>query len=142
MSLYLETSCLLKLVLVEPESAATERTLGGETDIMVSDLTRLEAENVLFAMRLGGEISKREQTVARRALAQLLGLPPFRLVPVPGEIWGLARAQVEEGAAYCRTLDRLHLAVVEAFGLKRIMTCDRALAKAAVAEGFETLIPV
>ncbi len=50
MSLYLETSCLLKLILTEPDSLVAEAALDGEANITVSALTRLEAENVLLAM--------------------------------------------------------------------------------------------
>jgi predicted nucleic acid-binding protein len=42
---------------------------------------------------------------------------------------------------HCRTLDRLHLAAAEKFGLTRIMTRDAAQAKAAEELGFEVVSP-
>ena len=141
MSLYLETSCLLKLVLDEPDSPAVEAALEGEVDIIVSTLTQLEATNVLLAMRFGGELSKREHAVTVQALGLLIGGAPFHLVPVPADAFDLALLQLEPGKSYCRTLDRLHLAVAEGLGLKQFMTNDRAQAAAARALGFKTLTP-
>jgi len=140
-SLYLETSCLLKLLLDEPDSPAVETALEGETDIMVSTLAQLEARNVLLAMHRGGELSKREHTTAVRALDQLLAQPPLRPVSVPEDASKLALRQLEAGGPYCRTLDRLHLAIAEALGLQRLMTNDRAQAAAAKALGLEVIQP-
>ena len=107
MSVYLETSCLLKLVLDEPDSPAVEAALEGETDIMVATLARLEAESVLLAMRLGGELSKRQLTVAKETLDHLLARPPFRPVRLPADICEAALRQLAEPRSHCRTLDRL-----------------------------------
>lgn len=41
----------------------------------------------------------------------------------------------------CRTLDRLHLAVMEMLGLRRILTNDTTQGRAAVALGYEVLTP-
>lgn len=141
MSLYLETSCLLKLVLDEPDSPAVESALEGENEIMASALARVEAENVLLAMRLGGELSKREHTLALGALDQLLTRPPFRQVAVPSDAFELALRQLKTSGPYCRTLDRLHLAIAQALGLRRLMTNDRAQAEAAKALDLEVLRP-
>jgi uncharacterized protein with PIN domain len=141
MSLYLETSCLLKLVLDEPDSPAVEAALSGETEILVSVLGQLEAKTVLQAMHRGGDLNRRELTTADRALDELLHTPPFRLVPVPADSFAHALHHVEAAAAYCRTLDRLHLGVAESLGLKRLMTADRTQAAAARAAGFAVMEP-
>jgi predicted nucleic acid-binding protein len=140
MSLYLETSCLLKLVLDEPDSPKVEAALSGETDITVSALTRLEAASVLQAMLLGGELSKREHAIAGKALAQMIAHPPFRLSRVPADACELAQKQIEAGSPYCRTLDRLHLAVAIGLGLRRFMTGDQGQAKTAHALGLEVIV--
>ena len=139
MSVYLETSCLLKLVLDEPDSSAVENALEGETDIIVSALARLEAENVLLAMRLGGELSKREHAVAVEVLTQMLAHPPFRSVAVPEDAFDLAIRQIVPDKPYCRTLDRLHLAIAAALGFVRFMTNDQAQAILAESLGFKVL---
>ncbi len=40
--LYLDTSCLLKLFLSEPESDAVRRSIAGEAQVVVSSLAELE----------------------------------------------------------------------------------------------------
>ena len=42
---------------------------------------------------------------------------------------------------HCRTLDRLHLAAMEALGLRRLLTNDEIQGRAAKARGFEVLLP-
>jgi hypothetical protein len=141
MSVYLETSCLLKLVLDEPDSPAVEAALEGETDILVSTLARLEAESVLLAMRLGGELSKRQLTVAKQTLDLILTRAPFRPVRLPADACETALRQLAGSPGYCRTFDRLHLAAAEALGPQRFMTADRAQANAATALGLEVVSP-
>jgi uncharacterized protein with PIN domain len=43
MSLYIDTSCLLKLFLMEPESARVQELSSAEERVVVSTLVRLEA---------------------------------------------------------------------------------------------------
>lgn len=44
-------------------------------------------------------------------------------------------------SVHCRTLDRLHLATMEALGLRRLLTNDVLQARAARALGFEVRTP-
>jgi len=43
---------------------------------------------------------------------------------------------------YCPTLDRLHLAVMQALDFERLLTNDGAQARAARALGFSVILPV
>ena len=43
--------------------------------------------------------------------------------------------------AHCPTLDRLHLAAMEALDLRRLLTNDDAQARAAQALGFAVIVP-
>ena len=43
--------------------------------------------------------------------------------------------------AHCPTLDRLHLAAMEAFNLRRLLTNDDAQARAARVLGFTVIVP-
>ena len=43
--------------------------------------------------------------------------------------------------AYCATLDRLHLAAMQALGISRLLTNDAAQAKAARQLGFDVTLP-
>jgi len=64
-------------------------------------------------------------------------------VPCPPGVIEVAEAQVRPlvRAAYCRTLDRLHLATMETMGLRRLLTNDAVQAAAARALGFEVVTP-
>jgi len=140
MSLYLDTSCLLKLLLVEPESASVRELVVAEPEVVVSALAQLEAAQALLAMRLGGEISRAQQVRLQRVLGQILETPPFVLLPFPADTIALAGKQAASGV-YCRTLDRLHLAVMESAGLRRLLTNDATQAAAAKALGFAVITP-
>ena len=100
MSLYLDTSCLWKLLVDEPESARVRDLVGNEPLIVVSSYAEFEDD------------------LAR-----------------------IARQQVLSSAVYCRTADRLHLAAMEALGLRRLLTNDEQQATAARALGFGVLLP-
>ena len=140
MSLYLDARCLLKLVLDEPESPRVRELLAAEDRITVSALAQLEAQSVLLAMKLGGEISPRLHARLSAGLAKLLSQPPFAMSTLPATACELAMRQLSTGP-YCRTLDRLHLAAMEALHLRRLLTNDDAQATAASALGFTVVQP-
>ena len=71
MSLDVDSSCLLKLVLDEPESPRVRTLLAAEEGIAVCTLAVLEAQSVLLAMKLGGEISPRHHARLDRKSTRL-----------------------------------------------------------------------
>ena len=69
-------------------------------------------------------------------------LDPFHFRYLPAAVFSTAlRQHRHPQAAYCRSLDRLHLAAMEELKLKRLMTLDETQAKAAEALGYEVLRP-
>src|SRR5438445_12812372 len=74
MSLYLDTSCLLKLLFPEPESRRGAQPIEAESGVVVSALARLEALGQLQARVAGGILS----AAAGRAL------PAVRARRIPG----------------------------------------------------------
>jgi predicted nucleic acid-binding protein len=140
-SVYLETSCLLKLLLDEPGAERVAALLQGETRIVVSAFSRLETLNVLQGMKAGGQLTEGRHRRAVAALEELLESGPFQAVPLPGDALDEALRQVAKGSAYCRTLDRLHLGTMAALRLRRLVTNDDQQAVAARALGFEVLGP-
>ena len=73
----------------------------------------------------------------------LLQQAPYDVVRAPAEVIDAAEQQVrsfpKEG--YCPTLDRLHLAVMQALGVDRLLTNDDAQARAGRALGFVVSLP-
>ena len=58
--IYLDTSCLLKLLREEPESAEVRSAVDAEAGVVVSSLTELETEMQLRAAGIGGDIRARQ----------------------------------------------------------------------------------
>lgn len=143
MSLYLDTSCLLKLVFPEPESARVSALCAAEQRVVVSSLSLLEATVQINARRAGGTLDKTSAARLRKQLEAILALAPYeRAVFPPGAVEAATeQLRPASGTLHCRTLDRLHLAVMEILGLRRMLTNDDPQARAAVALGYEVLLP-
>jgi predicted nucleic acid-binding protein len=139
--LYLDSSSLLKLIWLEPESAAVRRQVALETHVLVSSLAELEAEVQLRAHRLAGAVSPARFRRQREILAILRDLEPFEFRELTGDVFRRAIQQAGADAGHCRTLDRLHLAAMEELGASRLMTHDRKQAAAADALGYAVLSP-
>jgi uncharacterized protein len=115
---YLDSSALVKLVVVEAESAALRRYLAGEPDRASCSLARVE---VLRAVRGHGAAAL---TRARRLLQRLY------LVQLDDELLEAAAA-LDPGVL--RSLDAIHLAAAQLFTaeLTAVVTYDRRLAMSA-----------
>ncbi|MBI1874427.1 MAG: PIN domain-containing protein [Acidobacteria bacterium] len=140
--IYLDTSCLLKLLLEEPESEAVRLAVAREADVIVSALTELETTIQLRAGRLAGLYRERRYRVYLRQLRAFREVDPFRFRPLAGSVFEVALRQHRAALEiHCRTLDRLHLAAMEELGVRRLMTNDVAEAAGAKALGFEVVSP-
>jgi hypothetical protein len=142
MSVYLDTSCLLKLLVLEPESNAVRGVVAAEDDVVVSSLARLEAEVRLHAAYLGGRFRARQWKSYRDKLEDLIGLAPFRECSLAGSVFRTALDQVRAAEkTHCRSLDRLHLAAMQELRLRHLLTHDEAQAAAARALGYRVESP-
>lgn len=141
MSLYLDTSCLWKLLVEEPESARVRELISNEPEVVISSYAEFEAEQVLRALRRAGTLTARQEVSLGRVLADFRGMDPFRHRSLPFDLPGIARLQIRRSPLNCRTADRLHLAAMEALGLRRLLTHDDQLAAAARALGFGVILP-
>jgi predicted nucleic acid-binding protein len=136
---YIDTSCLLKLLFPEPESTAVAELVGNEAVIVVSALTRVEAEQQIVARRLGGHITAARQRKLQSGLVALLEKSPFETRGLGSTLWDLALGQMAKAKVHCRTLDRLHLAAMAELGVHRLITHDQRQASAAADSGFEVI---
>ncbi len=143
MALYLDTSCFLKVFFPEPETDRTLALICAEPRVLVSSLTMLEALSQIHARVAGGLLSPGRATRLRRRLEAVLALAPYELVRCPGDVVDVAAEQVKVAArtGYCRTLDRLHLATMQALEVRRLLTNDDTQAAAARTVGFDVLMP-
>jgi uncharacterized protein with PIN domain len=143
LSAYLDTSCVLKLLFPEPETAAVMQLVATEDHVVVSTLARLETITQLHARVVGGVLTRRAARSLMMRLDSLLQHAPYEVVRAPTEALDIAEAQVRPfpREAHCPTLDRLHLAVMAALGLERLLTNDKAQARAARGLGFSVVLP-
>jgi|SRR5882724_1540305 len=140
--IYIDTSCLIKLLVREPESASVRELVNREDTVIVSSLAELEAEIQLKAGYLGGQFRASQWREHLSKLAALRNFQPFRFVSLGGAIFQTAlRQNRRAGEIHCRTMDRLHLGAMEELGSRRIMTNDDPQATAARDLGFEVVLP-
>ncbi|SRR5260221_8922915 len=140
--IYLDTSCLIKLLREEPESNRVRLAVDNEQIVIVSSLVELETEIQLKASALGGIIRPGQWRHYQIRLTALRNLDPFHFRHLPGSVFVAALRQHQRPrAGYCRTVDRLHLAAIEELGLSRLMTLDRQQARVATDLGFQVLYP-
>jgi predicted nucleic acid-binding protein len=137
--LYLDTSCLLKLFILEPDSAGVVAVLAEEARVVVSELARLEAETQLRARLRGGHLTKARHRRLEAELSRVLSLSPFELVAFPGDGLDRARHLGRTSRVHCRTLDLLHVAMMDLLGVRRLLTNDRSQAALASALGWSVI---
>ena len=136
MTLYLDSSALLRLVLREADSLEEIRS----ADVLVSsELLAVECPRTIDRLRLQGALSLEEAVATRSAIAEWLEAVDLVLLQRPV----LSRAG-DPLPTPLGTLDAIHLATAllwrEQTGLDPVVaTHDAALALAARAFGLETL---
>ena len=139
---YIDTSSLLKFFLPEPETHAVQQALAAESQVIVSELTLLEALSQLRGRVQGGKLSEKAHDLTSLRLIQIDLSAPFELRTVSHSLFKTALRQHEADATvHCRTLDRLHLAAMESFGIRRLMTHDNRQSSAAKALSYAVITP-
>ena len=141
--LYLDTSCLLKLLWLEAESAYVAALVEREPRVVVSDLAIVEAVVQIHGRRVAGLLRRPDAKRLESALDRMLDAEPFDRISLTSDSLAQARTQVRRlrKRGHCRTLDRLHLALMEVEGLRRLLTNDDQQAAAARATGMRVLLP-
>ena len=125
---YLDSSAIVKLVVVEPESAALRRYLRRRKPYVASALARTEVVRALLPF--GSAALQRGEAVLAR----------IDLVRVSDTVLRAAGSLLPEDV---RTLDAIHLATAQQLGtdLARIVTYDTRMQVTAVALGLEVNAP-
>lgn len=140
--IYLDTSCLLKLLREEPGSADVRNAVDSEDEVVVSSLTELETEVQLKAAAVGGEIRVSQWRQYQVRLTAMRNLDPFHFRYLPAAVFSTAlRQHRHPQATHCRSLDRLHLAAMEELRQTRLMTFDEIQGRAARTLGYRVVRP-
>ncbi|NOS68757.1 MAG: type II toxin-antitoxin system VapC family toxin [Verrucomicrobia bacterium] len=140
--IYLDTSCLLKLLRDEPESADVRSAVSSEETVVVSSLAELETEVQLKAAAVGGELRTSQWRQYQAKLAAMRNFDPFHFRHLPAAVFSTAlRQHRHPQSVFCRAMDRLHLAAMEELKLTRLITLDDVQAKVATALDYEVIRP-
>ena len=127
---YLDSSALLKLVVLEPESAVLREFLRTYASRIASTLAEVEVPRALRRAGYGAAEGRRAREVVAR----------IALVDVDRRI---LRGAAALGPPSLRSLDAIHLATALSLGedLAGIVTYDRRLAHAALGADLEVWAP-
>ena len=140
--IYLDTSCLIKLLRDEPESGDVRNAVGSEEIVLVSSLVELETEVQLKAAAVGGEIRTSQWRQYQAKLAAMRNFDPFHFRHLPAAVFSTAlRQHRHPQSVFCRAMDRLHLAAMEELKVTRLITLDEIQAKVALALDYEVIRP-
>ena len=125
---YLDSSAIVKLAVVEPESPALRRYLQRRRPLVTSALARTEVARALLPLG---------SAAVRRGLEALSSL---ELIRVSDRILADAGAILP---AELRSLDAIHLATLKQLGsgLARVVTYDERMSAAVIAMGRSVLAP-
>jgi predicted nucleic acid-binding protein len=140
--IYLDTSCLLKLLRSEPESPDVRTAVEKEDVVVVSSLAELETEVHLKGAVLSGEIGKAQWRQYQAKLVAMRNFDPFHYRYLPAAVFSTAlRQHRHPQSVYCRSLVRLHVAAMEELNLNRLMTLDETQAEVASGLNYKVIRP-
>jgi predicted nucleic acid-binding protein len=140
--IYIDSSCLLKVFRLEPGSAAVLAAVNREAAVVFSIITELEVLVQLKADFLAGSLTRPRWRQLEAQFAVLRNQPPYEFRALSSAVFQTAVRQHKNSRdVHCRTLDRLHLAAMEAMEITRLMTHDDRQSKAAIEAGFAVLRP-
>jgi len=140
--IYIDSSCLVKVFRPEPDSSEVLEAINIEPEVIVSALVELEVMVQLKADYLAGILTRPFWRQFEARFSVLRNEAPYEFRALPASLFRTAlRQHRNAGNVHCRSLDRLHLAAMEEFGLKRLMTHDVRQSKAAVELGLEVIRP-
>ena len=126
---YLDASAIVKLVKVEPESAALRRMLATETEHVSSALARVEVLRAMRRIGAGQENLRTARSVLDRIALIAMDEP-------------LLRAASELGLAGLRSLAAIHLATALSLPVRApVVTYDLRLSDSAKAAGLRVVAP-
>lgn len=140
MTTYVDTSALAKWYLNEARSEEFAAWIQAEPETHISTLTVVEMRCLLARRRrnldISGEIEQQVFTTFQDDIDQGFLLRH----PVNDESFTGAITLLTLFPAHpLRTLDSLHLSIARRLGLRRLVTADRIMIKAAQAMGFEVV---
>src|SRR5438477_8534631 len=133
---YLDTSALAKWYLNEPFSEQFEAFIREQSSGAISRLTVVEFRCLLARRRRAGEITKSVESRVYASFEEDVGAGFLQVYPVADEHLIAALSLITRLGRYpLRTLDAMHLAIVQGIHCRRLATADKTMADAGKAIG-------
>ena len=141
MSLYLDTSALVKWYIAESDSDAFDEFIRTRAGARISRLTIVELRSALSRRRRNRDISRSVESGAFRLFESHVRDGLFDVLAMEDAHFSGALEIMETlHRIPLRTLDALHLAVARAHNIEAVATADGLMARAAKALRFETFV--
>ena len=138
---YLDTSALAKWYINESGSEAFVDFIRGYGRAVISRLGVVELRCLLARRRWAGDFTRRYERQALATFEDDISAGDLEVAPL-ADVHALGAYRLVEslGDQPLRTLDAIHLAVVQSLALRLAATADQQLASAAQALGFEVVV--
>ncbi len=132
MSIYVDTSALVKRYVHEPNSQAFDDFVAGSDDqFVLSPLTLVELQSVLMRRLRQRDFDRVYLKRLRTLFDGDLRAALWVVMPFPTQAFNEATRLVEQLDVALATLDALHVASARALGCTQFATADRQQARAA-----------
>lgn len=131
MTIYVDSSALLKRYIDEHDSAVAVELMGSDPEIVTSRITEVEVRRNLTRLLTGDDLDSARQQLS-------VDLDAFALVDLDATTCSNAARIAEE--TMCRSLDSLHIAAARRAGLSTtLLTFDVRQARAARSVGLSVI---
>jgi predicted nucleic acid-binding protein len=129
--MYLDSCILVKLVSLEPDSAAYHAMVLGET-VFTSELAVAEVRSALLAKERAGRLVRSARLAGWRLFQEKVREQEFLLLPLNRQVVERAAGVIDQchPRVSVRTLDAIHVATAELHGGEEMCSSDQRVREA------------
>lgn len=134
--IYIDTSVLVKWLVIEPYSEQVVQFFNQDSQLIISDLVDLECRCTMMRLQRSAKITEDYRLKAEQALAQQISDQWFEKVTFSGQVFREAKRLIDEVSPLpLRSLDAVHLSIVQSGNITQLATADFEMRQAAQALG-------
>ncbi len=131
-AVYVDTSALIKWFIEEKNSSLVDTFFEQKLNYSISDLVILEFECTLRRIQRSGKITESYRLKAMQTLAEQIQDQWFEKVNLSNQNFKNAKHLIEQVSPLAlRSLDALHLAIIQSHGITWLATSDTEMGDAA-----------
>ena len=130
--IYIDTSVLVKWLVIEPFSQEVVQFFNEASQLIISDLVELECHCTLMRLQRNKNITEEYRLKAEHVLAEQISDQWFERAAFSGHVFKEAKRLIDQVSPLpLRSLDAVHLSIVQAANIKKIATADIEMRKVA-----------